>query len=297
VRQFITTRLQRYWDIRAAGNFSFGGTGGGLIVASALALAVDAASVLAIISGLGFIALGLFCVWLEIGRPWRAINVFLHPRTSWMTREALLVPPLFAAGGATVFDIRFAALAGAFAAAFLYCQARMLHASRGIPAWCQDEVVPLIVATGIAEGAGAYLVIANPSSFMIAVALAAGIAREVAREAYRRGVNRAKAPAGTLAWFSSPEERLLTAARLASIALLALALGGLHTAAAGGLLTVLTGWGLKAMLIVRAAFTRGHVIQHTPTRGRGGGQMVESCFEMQQRVDEALLREKRSVGR
>ena len=297
MRQFVTTRLQRYWDIRAVGNFSFGGTGGGLIVASALALAVDAASVPAIICGLGLIALGLCCVWLEIGRPWRAFNVFFHPRTSWMTREALLIPPLFAAGSATLLDIRFAALAGALAAGFLYCQARMLHASRGIPAWCQDEVVPLIVATGIAEGAGAYLIIATPSTFMIAFALAAGIAREVAREAYRRGVNRAKAPAGTLAWFSLPEERLLTAARFASIALLALALGGLRTTAAGGLLAVLTGWGLKAMLIIRVAFTRGHVIEHTPTRGRGGGHVVEPRFDIQQRVDEALLREQRSVGR
>lgn len=297
MKQLVTTRLQRYWDIRAAGNFSFGGTGGGLIIASALALAVDAASVLAILCGLGLIALGLFCVWLEIGRPWRAFNVFFHPRTSWMTREALLVPPLFAAGCATLLDVRFAALAGALAAGFLYCQARMLHASRGIPAWCQDEVVPLIVATGIAEGAGAYLVVATPSNFMIAFTLAAGIAREVAREAYRRGLNRTKAPAGTLAWFSLPEENLLTAARLGSIVLLALALGGLPTAAAGGLLAVLTGWGLKAMLIVRAAFTRGHVIEHAPTRGRGGGQLVVPCFEVQQPVKEAPLREQRGIGR
>jgi phenylacetyl-CoA:acceptor oxidoreductase 26-kDa subunit len=274
VRQRITVRLQRYWDIRAAGNFSFGGTGSGLIMASALALAADAASVFAIVAGLGLIALGLFCVWLEIGRPWRAFNVFFHPRTSWMTREALLALPLFASGMATVLDIRFAVLAAAFAAGYLYCQARMLHASRGIPAWCQDEVVPLIVATGLAEGAGAYLVIGSPSSMMIATALAAAIAREVAREAYRRGVIRAKAPAGTLAWFSMREEKLLTAARLVSIGLLALALAGQNTAVLGGLLAVLTGWGLKAMLIVRAAFTRGHVIEHTPTRGRGGGHAV-----------------------
>lgn len=274
MRQFVTTKLQRYWDIRAAGNFSFGGTGSGLIVASALALAVDAASVFAVIAGLGLIALGLFCVWLELGRPWRAFNVFFHARTSWMTREALLVPPLFVAGSAAALDIRFAALAAVLAAGFLYCQARMLHASRGIPAWCQNEVVPLIVTTGLAEGTGAFLVIAHPSVAMIAVALTAGLAREIAREAYRRGVIRTKAPAGTLAWFSLREEKILTAGRLVSIGLLALALGGLHTAAVGGLLAVLTGWGLKAMLITRVAFTRGHSIQHTPTRGRGASYTV-----------------------
>lgn len=274
MRQLVATKLQRYWDIRAAANFSFGGTGSGLIVASALALVVDAASVSAVIAGLVLIALGLFCVWLELGRPWRAFNVFFHPRTSWMTREALLVPPLFAAGSATALDVRFAALAAVLAAGFLYCQARMLHASRGIPAWCQNEVVPLIVATGLAEGTGAFLVIAHPSAAMIAVALTAGLAREIAREAYRRGVIRAKAPAGTLAWFSLWEEKLLTAARLLSIGLLALAVAGWPTAVAGGLLAVATGWALKAMLITRAAFTRGHVIQHTPTRGNGASHTV-----------------------
>lgn len=275
MKQVVRARLQRYWDIRAAGNFSFGGTGSGLILAAALALALGTSSPWAVAVGLGLIGLGLFCVWLEIGRPWRAINVFFHPRTSWMTREAMLVPPLMAAGAvAFLFDIRFVYLAAIFAAGFLYCQARMLHASRGIPAWCQKETVPMILATGLAEGAGLYLVVGQASTAMIAVALVAVLLREAARESYRRGVIRAKAPAGTLAWFSLREEKLLTAARLVAIALLAFALAGWSTAVLGGLLAVVTGWGLKFMLITRAAFMRGHVIQHTPTRGRDTGHVV-----------------------
>jgi hypothetical protein len=39
-------------------------------------------------------------------------------------------------------------------------------------------------------------------------------------------------------------------------------------------LAVVTGWGLKYMLINRAAFTRGHVIQRTPARGRDTGHVV-----------------------
>lgn len=274
MRQVVRAKLQRYWDIRAAANFSFGGTGSGLIIVSALALPVAAASVFAIIVGLAFIALGLFCVWLEIGRPWRAINVFFNSRTSWMTREAMLVPPLMAAGAASYFDMQFAMLAGLFAVGFLYCQARMLHASRGIPAWCQNEVVPLIIATGMAEGAGLYLVLADASVTIIVVALVAGIVREASREVYRRGLIGAKAPAQTLAWFSLREEKILTAARLISVALLAFALAGWPTAAAGGLLAVATGWGLKLMLITRAAFTRGHIIRHTPTRGRSASRVA-----------------------
>jgi phenylacetyl-CoA:acceptor oxidoreductase subunit 2 len=275
MKQVVQTRLQRYWDMRATGNFSFGGTGSGLILATTLALALGTPSPWAVAVGLGLIGLGLFCVWLEIGRPWRALNVFFHPRTSWMTREAMLVPPLMAAGAvAFLFDIRFIYLAALFAAGFLYCQARMLHASRGIPAWCQKETVPMILATGLAEGAGLYLLVGQASSAMIAVALFAALLREAAREAYRRGVIRAKAPAGTLAWFSLREEKLLTAARLVAIALLALALAGWNTAVPGGLLAVVTGWGLKYMLINRAAFTRGHVIQRTPARGRDTGHVV-----------------------
>jgi phenylacetyl-CoA:acceptor oxidoreductase subunit 2 len=275
MKQVVQARLQQYWDIRAAGNFSFGGTGSGLILAAAAGLAAGVPSVLAVSAGLTLIGLGLFCVWLEIGRPWRAINVFFHPRTSWMTREAMLVPPLMAVGAAAVlFDIRFVFLTALFAAGFLYCQARMLHAARGIPAWCQKETVPLIVATGIAEGTGLFLAIAGAPPAMIGAALCAVILREVAREFHRRGLIKTKAPAGTLAWFTLREERVLTAARYATIALLALALAGWNMATLGGLMAVATGWGLKVMLITRAAFTRGHVIKNTPARGRDASHVV-----------------------
>jgi phenylacetyl-CoA:acceptor oxidoreductase subunit 2 len=275
MKQVVQARLQRYWDIRAAGNFSFGGTGSGLILASALGLLVGVPSMLAVTVGLALIGLGLFCVWLEIGRPWRAINVFLNPRTSWMTREAMLVPPLMAAGAAAViFDIRFVFLAALFAAGFLYCQARMLYASRGIPAWCQKEVVPLILATGVAEGAGLFLAIAGAPAAMIGAALCATILRECVRELYRRALVKSKAPAGTLAWFSLRGEKALTAARWLTIALLAVALAGWNTGMLGGLMAVASGWGLKVMLITRAAFTRGPFISRTPTRGRDISHVV-----------------------
>jgi phenylacetyl-CoA:acceptor oxidoreductase subunit 2 len=275
MKQVVHARLQRYWDIRAAGNFSFGGSGSGLVLAAALGFLVGVPSALAVAAGLALIGLGLFCVWLEIGRPWRAINVFFHPRTSWMTREALLVPPLMAAGAAAVlFDARFVLLAAPFAAGFLYCQARMLHASRGIPAWCQDETVPLILATGLAEGTGLFLVIAGAPPAMIAAALATTMLREIAREFYRRGLVKAKAPTGTLAWFALREEKLLTVGRYLAIVLLALALAGWSTAIIGGLMAVATGWGLKIMMITRAAFTRGHIIKQTPARGRDLSHVV-----------------------
>lgn len=275
MKQLVNPTLQPYWDWRAAGNFICGGTGTGLVIATALAWATGVTAWLTLFVGLGFVGLGLLFVWLEIGRPWRAINVFFHPQTSWMTREALLGPPLLAAGAAALFlDFRFVMLAALFAAGYLYCQARMLHASRGIPAWCQKQLPLLIIATGLAEGTGLYLMLAAPTLAMIIAAVAAGIFREIAREQYRLGLIGAKAPAGTLAWFSRPAEKALSAGRVTAIVLLIIAIGGWPLAALGGLLALVTGWGLKFMLVTQAAFNRGPILPCTPVRGQESSRVV-----------------------
>jgi phenylacetyl-CoA:acceptor oxidoreductase 26-kDa subunit len=279
MRQMNTARRQGYWDLRAAGNFIGGGTGSGLVLASTLAAALGQAATLPLLAGLASVGLGLSLVWLEIGKPWRALNVFFHPQTSWMTREGILAGPLMACGGAAAWFGQPALLAPAavLAAGFLYCQARILRASRAIPAWSHRRTVPLILLTGLAEGSGAFLVLAQPSTAMILLALAAALAREAAREAYRRGLVAAKAPEGTLAWFARPEVRVLQALRLAAMALLAAGLAGVTgAAAAGGALAAVTGWGLKAVMVTRAAYTRGPFIPRTPTRGRSTSRMVAS---------------------
>lgn len=278
MKQVVQTRLQRNWDIRAAGNFSFGGTGSGLVIASALALALGVASPVAVFVGLIFVGIGLFCVWLEIGKPWRAINVIFHPQTSWMTREAMVVPFLMASGAAAVFlDIRFVYLAALFAALFLYCQARMLLASRGIPAWCQVEIVPLIIATGFTEGLAALTLVVGPVVTLVIALLIVAVLREIARERYRRGLVAGRTPAGTLAWLDSGMEKFLLGMRLLAIAALLLAVFGIAPralAVSGAVLALITGWALKVMIVTRAAFTRGQVITHTPTRGRGPTEIV-----------------------
>src|SRR5690606_7010230 len=144
------------------GNFVGGGTGTGFLVAVAIAALLGAPSRLLMVLALAFVGAGLTCVWLEIGRPWRALNVFFNPRTSWMSREAALAPILFTVGG---LGVLFAAVPAMLAAAvvgvgFLYCQARILQASKGIPAWRQAEAIPLIFATGMTEGFGMFLVAA-----------------------------------------------------------------------------------------------------------------------------------------
>ncbi|MGE5505540.1 MAG: phenylacetyl-CoA:acceptor oxidoreductase [Actinomycetota bacterium] len=279
MRQMTTARLQRYWDLRAAGNFIGGGTGTGLVLASAVAMLMGRDATIPLAVGLAFVGLGLSLVWLEIGKPWRALHVFFHPQTSWMTREGILAAPLMAAGagavllGSPVLHLLAAMLAGGF----LYCQARILKASRAIPAWSHRRTVPLILVTGLAEGTGVFLVLADPNPAMVALALAAAVVREAAREGYRKGLIRDRAPKGTLDWFVRPEVRVLQALRVAALALLAAGLAGFGWAAvAGGALAAVTGWALKAIMVTRAAFTRGAAIPRTPTRGRSTSRTVEA---------------------
>ena len=279
MKQIATARRQGFWDLRAAANFIGGGTGTGLIVASAMAAAAGMEVRLALATGLCCVMLGLSMVWLEIGKPWRALNVFFHPQTSWMTREGILAAPLAAAAAGYVLLGHPALLVPivVLALGFLECQARILKASRGIPAWKQPEIVAFIIATGLAEGSGAALVIGEPSTMMAAIALVAGLGRELAWARYGRGLRRDQAPQGTMDCLASPPAWGARVAQLAALALLALAVAGYAPAGvAGGALAMLSGWGIKALLVTRAAFTRGPRITHTPVRGRGLSRPVEA---------------------
>ena len=161
----VAPKLQANWDWRAAANFVFGGAGTGLMAVTALAGFFAPVAWAAVFLALLLVATGLTSIWFEIGRPWRALNVFLNPRTSWMTREAMAALPFFGFGGlgwlmGWQWMVPLSALSGLV---FLYCQARILRASKGIPAWRQEEIVPLIVATGLTEGAGLFAIVAGLS--------------------------------------------------------------------------------------------------------------------------------------
>jgi phenylacetyl-CoA:acceptor oxidoreductase subunit 2 len=279
MKQMITARLQKSWDLRAACNFIGGGTGTGLIMASGLGWLLGLDVTWTVLAGLVFVGLGLSMVWLEIGKPWRALHVFFHPQTSWMTREGIIAAPLMACGAGFWWFGWPELLAGAvfFAAGFIYCQARILRAAKAIPAWSHVRTVPLILMTAAAEGTGLFLLIGEPATAMIAAALAMAVAREVAREAYRLALKRDHAPQGTLDWFVRPEVRVLQALRWISMVLLIVGLFGLPEAAiVGGVIAAFTGWGLKAVMVTKAAFNRGARVPRTPVRGRATSRMVQS---------------------
>lgn len=255
---------QAHWDWRAATNFILGGTGSGLIVAAALALTAPPVTRLALLAGLLLVAAGLGTVWLEIGRKLRAANVFFNPLTSWMTRESYAAGLLFALGGcALALEAAWLAYAAALAAAlFAWCQARILRASKGIPAWRLPQVVPLVAATALAEGAGllTFLDQGRPALGLLALAV---LARAIAWSGYRAALRQP----GSRAALEGPGRALMQAGTIAPLALGLAALFVPQVAPLAGLAALLTGWWLKFVLVTRAALNQGFSLPQLPVRG------------------------------
>ena len=268
---------QTQWDWRAVGNIACGGAGGGLIVVAAFSGAQGMALSALLLGGVALIGLGLACVWLEIGRPLRALHVFFNPRTSWMSREAfvatLLMPLTLVAAlwlPALVWP------AAALALAFVYCQSRMLNAARGIPAWREPLMVALLVATGLADGAGLYWIFApaaGQGSQTLWVALGVLLAVRFAIGAlwYRR-LARSLGPRALAA-----VNRAGHVFNAGSLVPLVIVLGVLATPLSpawaallqtlAGALAVLGGVVFKFLLITRASFNQGLALSHLPVRG------------------------------
>jgi phenylacetyl-CoA:acceptor oxidoreductase 26-kDa subunit len=280
----IAPWLQAHWDWRAAGNFICGGTGSGLLVlAAAHASSGGTVDRIVVLAGLALIAAGLAMVWTELGRQLRFLNVFRHARTSWMTREAQVAMPLFAIGALAAWTGERAWLlcTAALALGFLYSQARMLQASKGIPAWRIATSVPLMVATGLAEGAGALLVlqylasggksVVGPAQLWLYVVLLA--LRFINWEAYRQSI-KTKVPEDAEKAIAHVHPHVLRFGHAApAAALLAgLLLPGIaaEAGALAGLLVIEAGWRLKFCIVRKAAFNQGFALPFTPNRGLTG---------------------------
>ncbi|HSN33902.1 MAG TPA: hypothetical protein VLU41_14535 [Ideonella sp.] len=275
---------QTAWDWRAAGNFMAGGAGSGLIVFAALSGLLGRPAPVQLACGSALVAFGLLCVWFEIGRPWRALHVFFHPRRSWMSREAFVASLLVPCGVAAALGVPGAApLAALLALAFVYAQARILRAAKGIPAWRVPELTPLVVATGLAEGGGLFLFSSLPhgtGSVPLAL-LAAGLfaTRWLLWRHYRLALKASAAPPA-LAALDAAARLLHWFGTLAPLALVALALvlaalaggvlaGGTPALAAGvaGINALLAGVWFKFVLITRAAYNQGFALTALPVRG------------------------------
>ena len=280
---------QTLWDYRAAMNFSMGGMGSGLAVAAYLwhvfSSVPEFMLVVVYMMAALSMAIGLFFVFLEIGRKARFLYVLLRPQSSWMTLETYAVAVFYPALLAEFFvphAVLHATIAVA-AAAFLYCQARILYASKGIPAWRAPLIPSMLIATGLFEGTG-LLAIAQalaPQTITIGFSLAAvgsllaivnaGLWYNYRKTAAERGLSPLArrelariSPALHLFGHLIPIVFFLLSLGVTRGSALAPMLAGVAgmAAVAGGLL-----W--KFTVITRACYQQGFALAKVPMRGSG----------------------------
>ena len=156
----LVGQLQKFWDWRAAMNWMFGGLATGFAVIGTLVYGFvqpDAQDLMLTHFGAAVLmAIGLFFVWLKIGRKFRAWRAIFRPQSSWMTRELYCAAVFFPAVLAGIVFESTAAfmVAGVAALAFLISQAKILHMAKGIPAWRAPLIPWMLTATGLFEGVG-----------------------------------------------------------------------------------------------------------------------------------------------
>jgi phenylacetyl-CoA:acceptor oxidoreductase subunit 2 len=195
-----------------------------------------------------------------------------------MTRESFVALALFASGLATLWTgaTQLAALTAAIAVGFIYCQGRILRASKGIPAWREPTITWLIFWTAVAEGAGLFLAFAALAGAGVP-ALAGGalavavVARAVAWSVYRGRVE-ADLVSKARAMLEQAGKQLYQLGAIVPLALL-VAGGAVEALTAGaavlaGIAALAAGWRFKFVLVVRASFNQGFALPRIPVRGR-----------------------------
>jgi phenylacetyl-CoA:acceptor oxidoreductase subunit 1 len=284
----LTGERQAFWDFRAAMNFILGGMGSGLAVLATLLYfggGVTQSVLLDLFAAAGvFMAVGLFFVFMEIGRKQRFLYVLLRPQSSWMTRETYCVAvfyPSLAADWLWSQPWLHAVIAAA-ALGFLICQARILYAGKGIPAWRAPLIPWLLLFSGFLEGAGllalAQLFFGGPMFFqggVTALAAMLAIAAGMLWIAYRLTARRCGVP--PLARREIERVSPLVTVIGHALPLIGFTLLG-DPGSAGYLTPLLLAAGLGAVIggalwkftvITRAAYQQGFAMPRLPQRGSG----------------------------
>jgi len=207
--------------------------------------------------------------------------VLRQPQRSWMAREAWLALIFFPlAVLALWFDSRPLLVAAAVVGLlFLLSQAMMLKGAKGIPAWREPLIVPLIIATGLAEGGGLFVAAAAPLVPLLVLQIAALVVavlvaiRAFAWRAYFDALRVKGAPIRTLQVLDAARGRLFLFGFVLPITLAAAGFfipgAAVPLVALGGLCAFFSGWVLKFTLITRAAYNQGYAVEHTAVRGAG----------------------------
>jgi phenylacetyl-CoA:acceptor oxidoreductase subunit 1 len=285
----LTGKRQTLWDFRAATNFTLGGMGSGLAFLAMVFYFVGLVSAqglvrIYLVAGI-FILTGLTVVLMEIGRKFRFLHALLRPQTSWLTRETYCAGVFFPA---LILDWFYPQewlhyLIGIAALGFLICQARILYAGKGIPAWRAPLIPWLLVATGLLEGSGLLLMVHLFNRYLVpydAFMAWGGVVCAVATGAlwisYRRTAGErgipplARAALGRVAPAVSIIGHILPLAGF--FALTGFITGvaestAVAVAAAAG--AVLGGVIWKFTVIIHASYQQGFAIPKLPQRGSG----------------------------
>ena len=285
----LVGKRQTFWDFRAAMNFTLGGMSSGLMIVAFIAFAFSVMTqaellTLYVAAGIGM-AVGLFFVFLEIGRKLRFLKVLSRPHSSWMTRETYAVAVIYPAIIADLIWPQLAlhvlVLIGAIA--FLYSQAMILFAAKGIPAWRAPLVPVMLIATGLFEGVGLLAMeqAINPTLVLGAhyTALAGVILAGINAMLWRSYIASAKLNGiGPLARKTldgiTPVLHIMGHAIPLTLFMLAISLTfnndlALILLGFAGLLAVVGGVLWKFTLITRACYQQGFALPKMPQRGSG----------------------------
>tara|TARA_B100000315_G_scaffold260333_1_gene320923 strand:- start:7140 stop:8738 length:1599 start_codon:yes stop_codon:yes gene_type:complete len=282
----LVGQRQTFWDMRAAMNFIMGGIGSGTVVMAyflSFFLNFEDQALVNINIGAGVImAVGLFFVWLKIGRKLRAAFAILRPQTSWMSREIYAVGVFYLGVFADFFQPSplFHGITALGALGFLYCQGRILHAGKGIPTWRVAQMPMMLVATGLLEGAAVLTLIFSqwgeqlPSP--VAVPVLGALLVLVNAYLWRRYIGNAKA------WGIGPIDRRILGVitpklhlighllpLILFVVLLANSEAPVWVADIAGFLTIAGGVLWKAVVITRACHQQGYALAKFPQRGSG----------------------------
>jgi len=193
---------------------------------------------------------------------------------------AIILLPFSVAAAALGWPL-FSVILAVVALGFVYCQARILCASTGIPSWRRTGTPWLIVATGLAEGVAIYLMFnlirTADDNFQALIALALVLIGVRAILWWRwRGVLEKEGPLASFDAMRRIDPAFLVAGNflpaLAFLASWAVPEFKAPLILAGGVTMLVAGWVLKYMLITGAAHTQGFALERIPARGGGSSR-------------------------
>ena len=282
----LAGKQQTYWDYKGAINFVCGGLASGFAVMAFLLEAnrpKTSLSILFLVAAV-IMAVGLGSLLFKIGRPTRALLAALQPGTSWMSRELWVAATFFplVALGLVLPDLWVHDALGVVAALFLICQARILYASKGIPAWRAPLIPWMLVMTGLFEGIALYAIVelvapklAAGSPMLLLLGIALAITNAILWHRYRvsaadRGIGQAarSAIAKITPWLHLVCHALPIA--LFGVALFVSIDNARILAGVGSVAVIAGGAGWKFWVILRAGHQQGFALPKMPQRGSGG---------------------------